>query len=125
MVKVGDRVRLANGKKELEVVHIVRNYVTAAYLKNGKLPGWDYERSTKTLPQQSFVLFNEKENEMTNKLFQTKEEKPRYGTFLAKNSKGETVLDMKGTGVPEAFGKNEIEEVLPYTIKDEGRGRDN
>ena len=102
-MKVGDRVRLANGKKELEVVHIVRNYVTAAYLKNGKLPGWDYERSTKTLPQQSFVLFNEKENEMTNKLFQTKEEKPRYGTFLAKNSKGETVLDMKGTGVPEAM----------------------
>ena len=50
-------------------------------------------------------------------LYQTLEEKPRFGTFLTKNSQGKMVLEMKGKdGEVEAFDPKELEEVLPYTV---------
>ena len=52
-----------------------------------------------------------------NKLYQTKEETPRFGTYLAINSAGLIVLEMKGTGAVEAFDKKEVEEVKPYTVR--------
>ncbi len=52
-----------------------------------------------------------------NTLYQTNDKTPRFGTFLAKNSKGEIVLEMKGEGgAVEAFNADEIEEVQPYTV---------
>lgn len=54
---------------------------------------------------------------MTKPLYQTKEEKPRFGTFLITNSKGKMVLEMKGReGEIETFDPSEIEEVMPYTV---------
>ena len=52
------------------------------------------------------------------KLYQTNEETPRFGTLLAVNSVGQLVLEIKtGTGVNvEAFDKDKVEEVKPYTI---------
>ena len=51
-------------------------------------------------------------------LYQTKEDKPRFGTMLTKNSKGKMVLEMKGKdGEVEAFNPADIEEVMPYTIQ--------
>lgn len=58
---------------------------------------------------------NAKENDMA-KLFQTKEETPRFGTMLATNSAGKYVLEMKGSGEVLAFDKNDVEEVKPYTV---------
>lgn len=60
---------------------------------------------------------NEMEKPMTNKLFQTKSDVPEYGTFLAKNSQGNYVLEMKGSGEVKSFSPDEIEEVRPYTVK--------
>lgn len=51
-----------------------------------------------------------------NKLYQTLEETPRFGTYLATNSTGQIVLELKGTNQVEAFDKDKIEEVKPYTI---------
>lgn len=61
----------------------------------------------------------EVEVDMSHKaLYQTKEEPPRFGTFLTKNSTGKIVLEMKGKdGEVEAFDKAEVEEVMPYTVK--------
>lgn len=50
-------------------------------------------------------------------LYQTKEETPRFGTMLTKNSAGQFVLEMKGEGGKvEAFNEDAIEIVMPYTI---------
>lgn len=55
---------------------------------------------------------------MAQKLYQTKEETPRFGTMLTTNSKGQFVLEMKGKdGAIECFNKDEIEEVMPYTVQ--------
>lgn len=71
-------------------------------------------------------FFNRQENEMTKKLYQTNEDPARFGTFLATNSAGKTVLEMKGSsGAVEAFDPKDIEEVLPwtFTITQPGDGR--
>jgi hypothetical protein len=50
------------------------------------------------------------------KLYQTKEETPRFGTMLATNSAGKFVLEMKGTGEVLTFDPASVEEVRPYTV---------
>ena len=62
------------------------------------------------------INHNKGETDMTEKLYQTKEDTPRYGTKLAVNRDGLIVLDMRG-GAPEAFKKDDIEEVVPYTVE--------
>lgn len=65
-----------------------------------------------------YVHENYKEENMTKQLYQTKEEKPRFGTFLTTNSAGKIVLEMKGKdGDVEAFDKDALEKVLPHTVK--------
>jgi len=41
----------------------------------------------------------------------------RFGTFLATNSVGQTVLEMKGENKVEAFDNDKIEVVRPYTVR--------
>ncbi len=56
---------------------------------------------------------------MTNKLYQTivKEgETAQFGTYLAKNSAGQIILEMKGSNDCVAFDPKAIEEVLPWTF---------
>lgn len=54
---------------------------------------------------------------MTQTLYQTKEETPRFGTFLTRTSTGKIALEMKGGGGEvETFDKNDIEEVMPHTV---------
>lgn len=50
------------------------------------------------------------------KLYQTKEDPPRFGTLLATNSAGLSVLEMKGTGEVLTFRPDAIEVVHPYTV---------
>lgn len=71
-------------------------------------------------PEDDFVPYVEPKHkegrEMAKDLYQTKKEPIEYGTFLVKNSKGEMVLEMKGTGGVVAFRPEEIEKVMPYTV---------
>lgn len=64
---------------------------------------------------EDFVFYDNVEIPM-NKLYQTKGEPVQYGTYLAINSKGRIVLEMKGTAEVKDFAKNEIEEVKPFTV---------
>ena len=56
-------------------------------------------------------------NTTMSKLYQTKEETPRFGTLLATNSAGKYVIEMKGTGEVLTFDKGDVEEVKPYTVR--------
>jgi len=60
---------------------------------------------------------NKKAYKMAAKLFQTLEETPRFGTYLARNSTGQIVLEMKPGGLPEAFDADKVVEVKPYTVR--------
>lgn len=42
--------------------------------------------------------------------------KNRYGIFMAENSRGEAILEMKDTGQYEAFAYSAISKVMPYTF---------
>lgn len=68
----------------------------------------------------------EEEETPMSKLYQTIEETPRFGTFLARNSAGQIVLEMKdSSGKVEAFDTDKVEEVLAYTVLimfDDGSG---
>lgn len=123
----GDIVHLKTGTAPIRV--------KAVYQEGRKwvLDG-EYVHSDNTVmcrSQTNFVFHDDQpENEeeelpMTTTLYQTTEEKPRFGTMLATNSAGKVVLEMKGTGDVEAFDPEQIEEVLPYTVSvkpvDEGR----
>lgn len=60
------------------------------------------------------------------KLYQTKDEAPRYGTLLAINSQGLLVLEMKDNPtVPEVFKKSEVDIVTPFTFEVQHLGRNN
>ena len=49
-------------------------------------------------------------------LFEVKGKKNVFGTFLAKRPNGEYVLEMKDGSGAEAFNKDDLVEVLPYTV---------
>lgn len=58
-----------------------------------------------------------KEEIQMDVLYQTKEEKPRFGIHRGVNGKGQFILEMKGIDSNyEAFPQDAIEEVLPYTV---------
>ncbi|WP_157385590.1 hypothetical protein [Mesorhizobium sp. STM 4661] len=64
-----------------------------------------------------FVRIETKETITMSKLYQTITEPNRFGSFLAHNSAGQIVLEMKGTsGGVEAFNPDAVEEVRPYTV---------
>ncbi len=42
--------------------------------------------------------------------------KNRYGVFMAENSRGQAILEMKDTGKYEAFAYADISKVMPYTF---------
>jgi len=70
-------------------------------------------------PEHIQARYVDKEKIVTeqSKIYMTKEETPRYGKFLIKNSYGRMVLEMKGTkGEVADFDPSEIEEVMPYTV---------
>lgn len=52
---------------------------------------------------------------MKNSLYQTIDGK-EFGTYLATDSAGRTVLEMKGTGEVKSFEKQEVEVVMPFTF---------
>lgn len=63
-----------------------------------------------------FVRIEPKETITMSKLYQTVSEPTQFGTFLAHNSAGQIVLEMKGSGGVAAFNPADVEEVRPYTV---------
>lgn len=122
MVKIqeGDRVRKRYGKKAMIVETIYGRRANCVYEHSGSCVSDLID---------NLVHFNDEDDQyqkgnsgMKGKLFQTKKKDDRgnaerFGIGLAINAKGMYVLDMKDTGLPEAFNKNEIEVVTPYTFE--------
>jgi len=112
-LSVGDRVRLPSGSRTLVVEYIDSYYVTARY-----------EHSGQTIRRRAgdFVLVTgETEedkgmNSMKGKLFQTREDTPRFGVGLAVDSQNRYVLEMKNGGGIESFDKKDVEIVMPFTF---------
>lgn len=110
--KVGDSVRLKNGTAEIEVTHVRGTYLSGKYVNSDNTV---FDRH-----QNDFVLYDgEKKMTNTNKLYTWKDSMTAfdlYGHYLATNSQGEWVMEVKGSNQIVAVAKDKVEEVLPYTI---------
>lgn len=111
--RIGDRVKLRNGKNTLIVEHIYGTTLSARYEKTGQLIS---KRVNELMLADENTEQNEGYNTMKGKLFQIKEDTARFGIGLAINSAGKYVLEMKGTGDLEAFDKKDIDVVMPFTF---------
>jgi len=70
-----------------------------------------------TNPCSEVAMETEKKEETMNKLYEIRyENNSLYGTKLAVNSRGEWVMEVKGTGEVISVNKCSVEEVMPYTI---------
>lgn len=123
--QVGDIVRLKTGNAPQRVRHINhdRQAISTVYLSalrhDETAPCAYYDRS-----ERDYVLLESAKSETCPKedcmphqttLFQTKEEKPRYGHYIATNPEGRVVLAMD-TGY-EDFDEKDLEEVVPHTVE--------
>lgn len=108
--QVGDIVTLCGCNTPQRVTNLEKGgRITTKYLRSKHMN--INRRST------DFELFNPVEDHTMNQntLFQTKEEKPRYGTYIATNPSGRVVLAMD-TGY-EDFDQKDLEEVIPHTVQ--------
>lgn len=112
-LQVGDLVRKKYGTRTIEVLNEYGNYFYGRYVHSGASSG--------RLNIGDVVLLDERKTEteqgygkMKGKLFQTKD--GLFGIGLAVNSKGEYVLEMKGTGELAAYPKKDVELVMPFTF---------
>lgn len=86
--------------------------------KDGSDPVFRLRKAGNTTPLSHIINPPTTEGNTTMpKLYQTKEETPRFGTLLATNSAGKYVIEMKGTGEVLTFDKSDVEEVKPYTVR--------
>jgi uncharacterized protein YodC (DUF2158 family) len=117
--KVGDIVRLKNGTAEIRVTYISGTYLSGEYVKSGTYVTHRH--------QEYFVHFtkddNQKEKAMsTNTLYQFTVNVNAFaptqcfGTHIGTNSQGQWIMEVKGTGQIVAINKDDVEEVLPYSI---------
>src|SRR6056297_1138201 len=117
--KTGDRIRYVNGAKKIVVTHVTKDFMGEEYVE-----GFYASSRSKVRKKASyFVFWDESKNTLEaeaktlkNKLFETKSEPKRYGTYLATNSQGEYVLEMKDKGTVETFAVADVEGVMPYTF---------
>lgn len=111
--RIGDHVRLKTGQSTCVVEDIREHQILYRYLS-------DHDRvygNGRWRKASDFVKVGKETQEMPQ-LFQTKEDPPRFGTLLTKNSKGEIVLEMKGeNGKVEAFDPSKLEKVMPHTVR--------
>lgn len=127
--EVGDIVKLKTGSSPQRVLAIRQTpsgwRLRAVYLSSEHYLSHSGEPVSATWKRSDRFEHHElqeqqkQENEM-NTLYQViakAGEEIRFGTFLARNSSGQVVLEMKGTGKVEAFDPSGIEIVRPYTVR--------
>lgn len=122
--EVGDRVRLVRGQTPLVVIEVMRTSSSNRPMIKAKYKHhrhWLYADRIPWRQASDFVHYeesNEKEKSMTyinTELYETKDGK--FGTLLARNSTGQLVLEIKGTGEVIAVDPAEATVVRPYTVK--------
>lgn len=120
--RVGDHVVLKTGAspqiiREMRVAHGCELQLRTEYLSGLNYRG--VKPITRFRPASDYLkvdLISNKEEGKVAKLYQVKGQEV-FGTYLATNSEGKIVLEIKGAnGEPRAFKPDEIEIVQPYTI---------
>ena len=108
-VTVGDLIiRFPNGRRPIEVTQIDGNYIHGRYVNSGK-PVWDYHNYFQ--PYEDNTIMSKEQ------LFTwTDPHGQYYGTYLATNSSGEYVLEVKKTGNIVTMHPDYLEEVIPWTF---------
>ena len=113
-LQVGDLVRKKYGTKTIEVMQEYGSHFYGRYVHSGASSGRLHTNAVVRV--EGYETETKGYDKMKGKLFQTKEAEPRFGIGLAVNSKGEYVLEMKGTGELLPFDKKDIELVMPFTF---------
>lgn len=99
--------------KLLEISHCVYNQT---YCIVQKYDSGVYKSTVKYTKEFEIVSMNQEENEsMENQLYQLKDQEV-YGFVIATNSQGKSVFEVKGTGEVKAVDKDQLVEVMPYTV---------
>jgi uncharacterized protein YodC (DUF2158 family) len=122
--KVGDIVKLKNGKSAQKVVAVSADNkkIRCQYLTSRKENDFRnaeyYEPYVEYTTNNKYVHYTtntEEEYTMKDKLFKTLADN-RYGTGLAVDSDGKFVLKMQDNGNFEAFSESDLKKVMPYTF---------
>lgn len=130
----GDVVRLKNGKKPMVVCAVSpnKNHIRAIYSSGmgyaraefrSREPTWaemaQWAQSWRSADDYEVYTLGSTENENMPKLYEIKNEDgtTAFGTYLAQNSEGKLVLEIKGTGEVKAFAPADVSEVVPYTVQ--------
>ena len=112
--KVGDIVKLKTGTAPIKVTGVSNSHLLK-YNISGR-----YVNTSHTIllrSEEEFEFYNNEEENNMSTLYQfTVDSDTKYGTYLATNSQGLSVMEEKGTGVIYTVAKTSVEEVLPYTI---------
>lgn len=125
-IPVVRHVRLKGGKTKMAVLEEYGSRLLLAYYNlDGTIDfeGSRYRDRSDTVlwdvnDPQCQVDREKKVEKMKNDLYQTKEEKPRFGTLLGKTNQGKLVLEIKGgNGAVETFEPDELEKVVPWTFR--------
>lgn len=108
--KLGDIVRRRRGTQPAKIVDVYYNSVTCEYL---------HSRYTFNTPITNLVHFKNEEQTVDREQlysFKRADNSIGYGIHAGTNSKGQYLIEEKGTGIILALLPTEVEEVLPFTF---------
>ena len=110
-VTVGDLIiRFPNGRKPIEVTKIDGNYIHGRYVESGK-PIWEYYNNFQSYEDNNQTIMSKEQ------LFTwSDKDGQHYGTYLATNSSGQYVIEVKQTGQIVTMHPDYLEEVVPWTF---------
>lgn len=104
----GDWYKITKTSTPFKYISHDTKYMVAEYEKSGL-------NYTNLKPR--YYKAEEKETEMTKKLYEFEINfKTHYGHKLAVNSEGKWVMEVKGQSAPVAVDKEDVQEVIPYSI---------
>jgi len=110
-VTVGDLiVRSSSGRKPIEVTKVDGNYVYGTYVESGKTTYGYYNYFKPYEDNDQTIMSKEQLFTWTDKDGQ------HYGTYLATNSSGQYVIEVKQTGQIVTMHPDYLEEVIPWTF---------
>ena len=110
-ITVGDLIiRFPSGRKPIEVTKIDGNYIHGRYVESGK-PIWEYYNNFQSYEDNNQTIMSKEQ------LFTwSDKDGQHYGTYLATNSSGQYVIEVKQTGQIVTMHPDYLEEVVPWTF---------
>lgn len=112
----GKLYTVGTGSKPFKVIgyNPANDTVDVEYVKSGTMARWGAQRLREY--KEATINLNEKEEDMKT-LYEIKNGKETlFGHRLAVNSVGDWVMEIKGTGTVHVAKKEDVSEVMPYTV---------